>query len=111
MKIPGLTTEYFVENFVGGLQVEIIKGMLRLLEPTTLEQALKLARFYEQTLVNQPRRGNYQGGTHKANIGQSYTAKNTAVGGTMMQNSQPSLLVQPKATEIVNAKPRPLTYS
>lgn len=44
-KIPSLTQEYFLESFVRGLQSEI-RGMIRLLEPTTLEQqALKLARF------------------------------------------------------------------
>lgn len=39
-KIPSLTSEYFLENFVGGLQGDI-KGMIRLLEPSTLSQALK----------------------------------------------------------------------
>lgn len=47
-KIPSLTTDYFLENFVGGLNQEI-KGMIRLLEPTSLEQALRLARHYEST--------------------------------------------------------------
>lgn len=30
-KIPSLTHEYFLENFIGGLQSEI-RGMIRLLE-------------------------------------------------------------------------------
>lgn len=56
-KIPSLTNEYFLENFIGGLQLEI-KSMIRLLEPSNLEQALKLARFYEQSLPATGKRGN-----------------------------------------------------
>lgn len=48
-KIPSLIPEYFLVNFVGGLQNEI-KGMRRLLEPISLAQAIKLARYHEQTL-------------------------------------------------------------
>ena len=73
MKIPGLTNEYFLENFIGGLQNDI-RGMLRLLEPVTLEQALKLARYYEQTLGSQPKKrdssGNFQRATSNTNSGQ-----------------------------------------
>lgn len=74
MKIPSLTTEYFLENFIGGLQVDI-RGMLRLLEPTSLEQALKLARFYEQTLSSQPKRSTYSSGTYKANTATTFVPK------------------------------------
>lgn len=56
-KIPSLTSEYFLENFIGGLQGEI-KGMIRLLEPNTLEQALRLARYYESTLNMSSKRSN-----------------------------------------------------
>lgn len=53
-KIPSLTREYFLENFIGGLKSEI-RSMFRLLEPSTLEQALKLARFYEHSHPSQPK--------------------------------------------------------
>lgn len=52
--IPSLTDEYFLE-IIGGFQNEI-KEMWRLLDPNHLAQALKLARYYEQTLNNQPKR-------------------------------------------------------
>lgn len=48
MKIPCLTYDYFLENFIGGLNPEI-RSMIRLLDPTSLGQPLRLARFYEQT--------------------------------------------------------------
>ena len=50
-KIPSLTPEYFLENFIGGLQTEV-RGMIRLLEPSTLEQALRLARSFEHNQAN-----------------------------------------------------------
>lgn len=110
MKIPSLTTEYFLENFIGGLQNDI-RGMLRLLEPTTLEQALKLARFYEQTLNSQPKKSNYASGSYKnttTSLGSKvFNGANTSTGN----NSNSSLLIPSKTTEVVNSKPRPLTFS
>lgn len=114
MKIPSLTAEYFLENFIGGLQGEI-KGMLRLLGPATLEQALKLARYYEQTLASQSKRSSYNSGIYKTNSNQSSHVKGTTGMSTGMTtgvtNNQPSLLISPKGSEVINTKPRPLTFS
>lgn len=66
-KIPSLTPKYFLENFVGGLQGEI-KGMIRLLEPNSLAKALKLARYYEQTLSKSKKYSGY-GDNCKTGIG------------------------------------------
>lgn len=73
-KIPSLTPEYFLENFVGGLQNEI-RGMIRLLEPSSLAQALKLARYYEQSLGAQSKRYSGYGSSYKANTGTQVAAK------------------------------------
>lgn len=54
-KIPSLTQEYFLENFIGGLPG--IRSIIRLLEPSTLEQSLKLARFYEHSQDIQSKKG------------------------------------------------------
>lgn len=72
-KIPSLTQEYFLENLIGSLQSEI-KAMIRLLEPTTLEQALNLARFYEQSQHSQSRKG----GNYKSNFNSQASQKFTA---------------------------------
>ncbi|KAL8123831.1 hypothetical protein AgCh_011723 [Apium graveolens] len=72
-KIPSLTSEYFLENFVVVLQGDI-KGMIRLLEPSSLSQALKVARYYEQTLNSQPRKYN-TGTSYKANTSSQYNSK------------------------------------
>lgn len=105
-KIPSLTQEYFLENFVGGLQGEI-KGMIRLLEPATLEQALKLARFYEQSQISQTKKG----GSYKSNFSSQTSYKFTAeplISGT---SSKSTLIAPTKSSETVSSKPRPLTYS
>lgn len=104
-KIPGLTTEYFLENFVGGLQGEI-KGMIRLLEPNNLAQALKLARYYEQTLNSQPKKFSNYGSNYKNTTGASVTSKTAAT-----TTGQGSLLIQGKSVEVLNAKPKPLTFT
>lgn len=108
-KIPGLTSEYFLENFVGGLQMEI-KGMIRLLEPSSLEQALRLARYYEQTLGAQPKRNNSYG-SYKGGQGVQNASKETT--GVMNQgNTKGSSILSPsKPVETITSKPRPLTYS
>lgn len=110
MKIPGLTNEYFMENFIGGLQVEI-KGMLRLLEPTTLEQDLKLARFYEQTLTSQPKRNNYTESSYKATNSSGFSSKVSSGVNGNNNNNNTSLLVPNKIPEVVSTKPRLLTFS
>lgn len=110
-KIPGLTVEYFLENFIGGLQNEI-KGMIRLLEPNSLEQALKLARYYEQTLNAQPKKYNSFGsGSYKAGTtSQTPTKGISAVTGGGASGKAP-MLTQNKSPEVMSSKPRPLTYS
>lgn len=99
-----------MENFIGGLQVEI-KGMIRLLEPTTLEQALKLARFYEQTLTSQTKKNGYTGGSYKAVNASGFSSKVGSGGNTNTKNNNTSLLVSNKIPEVINTNPRPLTFS
>lgn len=85
-KIPNLTDEYFLEILVGGLQSEI-KGMIRLLEPTSLEHALKLARYYEQNLSTQPRKYSNMGSNQKSGTSASVTTKGSTTGrGTIGNN-------------------------
>lgn len=108
-KIPSLTEEYFLENFIGGLQGEI-KGMIRLLEPHSLEQALKLAKFYEQTLSSQSKKS-YTGTTYKTSSNTSTPAKNFSPSAAAVQNSKGSLLTSTTNAEVINSKPKPLTYS
>lgn len=109
-KIPSLTNEYFPENFIGGLQTEI-KGMIRLLEPATLEQALKLARFYEQTVTPQQKKqysGNEasKGMSVKTNQKRPYMSTNSG-----LLTGKSAVLTSEKTSETTNAKPRPLTYA
>lgn len=73
-KLPGLTFEYYLENFVGGLPNDI-KGMIRLLEPTSLEQALRLARYYESTLSNQPKKNSFNESYQKSGYSASQINK------------------------------------
>lgn len=47
-KLPHLIEEYFVESFVSGLKGEV-KNTVRLLAPTSVEQAYKKARSYLNT--------------------------------------------------------------
>lgn len=108
-KIPSLTEEYFMENFIGGLQTEI-KGMIRLLEPKTLDQALKLARFYEHSMPSTAKKSVAVGNSYKSNISTSYSPK-TQVLSELSGNNKSSMLTQTKPTEVVTTKPRPLTYS
>lgn len=106
-KIPSLTKEYFLENFIGGLQGEL-KGMIRLLEPKTLEQALKLARYYEVTLASQPKKGT--SGTYRTVSYSSTVTKGApSLGGG--HETKTSLLTTGKATEVISSKPTPLTYA
>nr|XP_017218446.1 PREDICTED: uncharacterized protein LOC108195935 [Daucus carota subsp. sativus] len=103
-KIPNLTQEYFLENFIRALQADI-RGMISLLEPTTLEQALKLARYYEQTQPNQFKKG--------APYKTTYSTPASYKMGTDLtsSNSSKSALTSPKVAETITSKPRPLTYS
>lgn len=105
-KIPSLTPEYFLENFIGGLQSEI-KSMIRLLEPSTLEQALKLARFYEQSQGSQTRKG----GTYRTTYPNQAPYKNTSEVVSSGSSTKPTLVNSMKNSETVMAKPRPLTFS
>lgn len=105
-KIPSLTSEYFLENFIGGLQIEI-RGMIRLLEPSSLEQALKLARFYEQTQLSQPKKTS----SYKVGISQPPASKFSSEGSGIGLNAKSNLVNTTKTAELINSKPRPLTYS
>lgn len=109
-KIPSLTNEYFLENFIGGLQTEI-KGMIRLLEPSSLEQALKLARFYEHTVVPSSKKYYSGGDSNKSGFSkqnQSKTPTGTTQAGVA---GKLAMLTAEKPMEITNATPRPLTYA
>ena len=96
-KIPSLTPEYFLENFIGGLQAEV-RGMIRLLEPSTLEQAFNQA--------NQVKKGN----TYKGNFSSQVVTRQVPE-STNVNTNRSTLAVPVKGTEVVSAKPRPLTYS
>lgn len=111
-KLPSLTEEYFLENFIGGLQGEI-KGMLRLLEPSTLEQALKHARYYEQTLASQPKKGISIGGHYKSGVNYQTQVKASTAIVNHSQTAKGSFLTPIAANEsdVINSKPKPLTYS
>lgn len=45
-KIPQLTGDFFLGNFIGGLKDET-KKIVKLLDPDTLSKAYKQAKFYE----------------------------------------------------------------
>lgn len=111
-KIPSLTNEYFMENFIGGLQTEI-RGMIRLLEPSSLEQALKLARHYEQSITPQQKKtsgetGNYKSGPTKQTSAKIYPS---TFSSTTPATGKQSILTTEKEIEGISAKPRPLTYA
>lgn len=109
-KIPSLTAEYFMENFIGDLQPEI-KGMIRLLEPTTLEQALKLARFYEHTLAPHSKKYSSVSDTSKGNFVKPNQNKTYNINTSGLSTGKPSILASKKAADSTIAKPRPLTYA
>lgn len=107
-KIPSLTNEYFMENFIGGLQTEI-RGMIRLLEPSSLEQALKLARHYEQSITPQQKKtsgetGNYNSGPTKQTSAKIYPS---TFSSTTPATGKQSILTTEKEIEGISAKPRP----
>ncbi|KAL8121346.1 hypothetical protein AgCh_018182 [Apium graveolens] len=103
-KIPSLTMEY-LEKFIGGLQNDI-KGMIWL-----LEQALKLARYYEQNLHNQPRKYNSYGSSYKSGDSSTVSAKAAVASNGASASIKSPLLIQSKNPEVESSKPRPLTYS
>ena len=45
-KEPGLTKTYFISAFIGGLQGEL-RNFVQMFKPTTLEEAIVLARLQE----------------------------------------------------------------
>lgn len=81
--------------------------MIRLLEPASLEQALKLARFYEQSQTSQTKKG----GSYRSNFSPQTSYKFTAEPLGSGINSKSTLITPAKSSETVNLKPRPLTYS
>lgn len=87
------------------------QGHATLLEPTTLEQALKLARFYEQTLASQPKKKSYTGGSYKAGNALGFSSKVRTGMNANTGNNNASQLVQNKIPKVINTKPRPLTFS
>ncbi|KAL8135501.1 hypothetical protein AgCh_010225 [Apium graveolens] len=95
-KIPGLTPEYFLENFIGGLQAEI-RSMIRLLEPRTLEQALKVARSYEQSQTSQPKKGN----SYRTSYSYQASYKYVAEPSSNNNNNKSTLIVPAKGAEFV----------
>lgn len=81
--------------------------MIRLLQPTTLEQALKLARFYEHSQTTPTKKGNtYRTGNNQ----QSYYKSHTEA-ASITSNNKSLLIALTKGGEVVYSKPRPLTYS
>ncbi|XP_074379422.1 uncharacterized protein LOC141720727 isoform X1 [Apium graveolens] len=90
-KMPTLTEEFFVESFVGGLHKEV-KEVMRLLEPTTVEQAFKRAKYY--ALWNQKLFDKGSGKTVKTNQN-SRTGKEATL---------QSLKVEQKPTTVENVQ-------
>lgn len=78
--------------------------MIRLLEPASLEQALKLARYYEQTMGSQSRKG----GGFKANYNTQSSYKSSSESLNTGASNKSALILPSKS---FNSKPRPLPYS
>lgn len=108
-KIPTLTSEDFLENFIEGLKGEIM-GMIRLSEPTSVELALRLARYYETTLATTTKKSTNFGEVSKA----TYTSFSSSKGSTGLVTTNSTnnvfMLVPSKSTEVTSFKPKPSLF-
>lgn len=73
-----------------------IKGMIRLLEPSSLAQPLKLARYYEQTLSTRSKKYSSYETSYKARTGTQLAAKTGIASSGGSSIGQTPLLIQNK---------------
>lgn len=85
--------------------------MIILHERTSLGQALRLTRFYEQTSNVGNKRNASVGGQQKFSYSSNSSTKNPNVTPYTISNTKVSMLANTKTNETMQSKPRPLTYT
>ncbi|KAL8108280.1 hypothetical protein AgCh_024650 [Apium graveolens] len=99
-----------IERLFTSMEVDI-EGMLRSLEPRPQEKALKLARYYEQSLALPPKRiCRALAKVVKANP-LCPEPEVSLLKLLLSSNSKSSTMVPYKSADILTSKPRPLKYS
>lgn len=82
--------------------------MVRLLKPWNLDQALRLARFHEQSIGSGNKKGAAAGGQSKTGHSTTFQAMTSHTPSGATDNKVP-MLTQSKIDQTLHTKPRPQT--